>query len=91
MLAKREFQLTSPAEVSQVLFNELKLPYPEDQHPNPNKSRNRRVVHSTRGEILQCIMDIHPLPAIVLEHRKLSHTINSYIDNLPKFSFFNQK
>lgn len=41
---------------------------------------------STNVEFLTKIT--HPIASLVLQHRKLFHTINTYTEALPKFAFF---
>jgi DNA polymerase theta len=56
--------------------------------------RTKRVEKSTKAEVLHAMMALpnpNPLPAIILEHRMLTHTINNYMDPLPNFSFHSQK
>eukprot|EP01129_Flabellula_baltica_P003894 TRINITY_DN1362_c0_g1_i2.p1 TRINITY_DN1362_c0_g1~~TRINITY_DN1362_c0_g1_i2.p1 ORF type:complete len:669 (-),score=95.11 TRINITY_DN1362_c0_g1_i2:937-2943(-) len=79
------FELTSTKQLSEILFNQLKLPFPRALK---NKGKNHK---STNQEVLRHLSDAHPLPSIILEYRKLSHTINTYIDSLPKYSFFDKK
>lgn len=87
-LAGKKFRLTNATDVYHVLFVELKIPYPEESTILHSTGKLRRAYYSTKEEVLQSIAHLHPLPNIILEHRKLSHTINNYIDVLPKFAFY---
>lgn len=82
--AGRVFALTSPEDVSIVLFNELKLPSFQTNRPTTGK---RRVQHlSTSKDILEKIKDLHPLPGIVLEWRRVSGTVSRTLFPLVKAS-----
>lgn len=83
--AGRVFALTSPEDVSIVLFNELKLP--SFQTARPTVLGKRRVQHlSTSKDILEKIKDLHPLPGIVLEWRRVSSTVSRTLFPLVKAS-----
>ena len=82
--AGRIFTLTSPEDVSIVLFNELQLP--TFQNGKITRSR-RRVQHlSTSKDILEKIKSIHPLPGVVLEWRRVSSTVSRTLFPLFKAS-----
>ena len=40
---------------------------------------------------MKAIKDQHPLPNVVLEHRKLTALITKYIDVLPKYIRYNAR
>lgn len=42
---------------------------------------------STKRDVLLRVE--HPIASLVLQHRKLFHTINTYTSALPKFAFHN--
>lgn len=69
-LAGHEFNISSPKQVADVLFDELNL-----------KSGNNR---STSSEILEALKDEHQIVIKILEHRKYAKLINTYIDALIK-------
>ena len=86
-LARHTFSLTSPEDVAQVLFVELKLPAPSDKPaqshrtlgPNARQS-NRKLQHlSTAKDVLEKIKGLHPLPGVVLEWRRISSTITKTV------------
>lgn len=72
----KTFDLASTVELASILYDHLKLPYKGKN----SKSGNR----STKAQILSSLSSLHPLPDIVLKHRKLRHTMSTYIDVLPK-------
>jgi DNA polymerase-1 len=72
-LAGREFNVGSPRQLAQVLFEELKLPVVKRTKTGP----------STDHEVLEKLSEQHPLPAAILEHRQLSKLKGTYVDALP--------
>ncbi|ELT96621.1 hypothetical protein CAPTEDRAFT_226809 [Capitella teleta] len=79
-LAKRQFQLTSAADVAQVLFIELKLPPNGDATtPRPRAVRGRRPAFSTSKEVLERLRSLHPLPGVILEWRRLSSSLSKVV------------
>jgi DNA polymerase-1 len=73
-LAGREFNIGSPKQVAEVLFNELKLPVLKRTKTGP----------STRQDVLEKLAPLHPLPAKMTEHRHLSKLKGTYLDALPE-------
>ncbi len=67
-LAGKEFNLFSPKQVGDVLYNDLSL-------TNSKKS-------STSFEALKDIVDEHPIVNKILEHRKYSKLVSTYIEGL---------
>ncbi|HXE75366.1 MAG TPA: DNA polymerase I [Candidatus Xenobia bacterium] len=74
-LAGTEFNLNSPKQLSEVLFQKLQLPMP--------RKRGRGKVMSTAADVLEELATAHELPARVLEYRELSKLKSTYIDALP--------
>ena len=68
-----EFKLTSPQQLQKVLFEELRLP--------PIKST--ATGFSTDRDALEKLSDLHPVVALVSEHRSLSKLKGTYVDSLP--------
>ena len=68
-----EFNLNSPRQMSEVLFNRLKLPVVKKTKTGP----------STDEEVLRKLAKSHPLPALVLEYRQTNKLKNTYVDALP--------
>ncbi|MCC7140690.1 MAG: DNA polymerase I [Candidatus Eisenbacteria bacterium] len=71
--AGREFNIASPNQLAQVLFEELKLP----------KGRKTKTGYSTDSEVLEELAALHPVPAKVLEHRSVAKLKGTYVDALP--------
>ncbi|MDP1603490.1 MAG: DNA polymerase I [Legionella sp.] len=74
-LAGRAFNLNSPKQLQEILFNELKLPI---------LAKTPTGQPSTAESVLQDLAFDYPLPAIILEYRSLSKLVSTYIDALPK-------
>jgi DNA polymerase-1 len=72
--AGREFNLSSPKQLEQVLFSELGL----------KSVKKTRTGRSTDHEALEAIADDHALPMIVLDHRATAKLKGTYIDALPR-------
>ena len=68
-LAGHEFNILSPAQLSDVLFVELQIPYPK-------KVKNNK--YSTSKDILDKISFVNPIVDKVLEYRMLSKLYSNY-------------
>ena len=87
-LTRHTFSLTSPEDIAQVLFTELKLPCGTEMNskqsktlgPNTRRGGKKRIQHfSTAKDVLEKIKPLHPLPGIVLEWRRISSTITKMV------------
>ena len=74
--AGREFNVSSPKQLGEILFDELKI-IPERQKKTAGGQR------STRESELEKIRDMHPIVGEILEYRELKKLLSTYIDNLP--------
>lgn len=70
-----QFNLNSPKQLSEVLFDELKLPV----------IRKTKTGRSTDEQTLQELASAHPAVANLLEYRQLFKLVSTYIDALPKY------
>ncbi|MGB7062089.1 MAG: DNA polymerase I [Candidatus Zixiibacteriota bacterium] len=75
-LAGRRFNINSPQQLSQILFEDLKLP--------SVRRTAKRTGYSTDIGVLETLAKEHPLPAVLLEYRQLAKLTSTYIDALPK-------
>ena len=73
-LAGQPFNLGSPKQIGEILFNRLGLPV---------KKKTASGAPSTDEEVLQELAADYPLPAKLLEHRSLSKLKGTYTDKLP--------
>jgi DNA polymerase-1 len=75
-LAGREFNINSPQQLSQVLFEDLKL--------SPVRKTAKKTGLSTDIGVLEILAKEHPLPGRLLEYRQLAKLKSTYVDALPK-------
>lgn len=72
-LAGQEFNINSPKQLSDLLFEKLKLPV----------IKKTKTGFSTDVEVLQQLSAVHELPAEILTYRTLTKLKSTYIDSLP--------
>ena len=75
-IADCDFNINSPRQLGEILFDKLNL-------PRPRKLR-KSGQYSTAVEILEELAEKHELPRLVLEYRQLSKFKSTYIDVIPK-------
>ena len=73
-IAGKEFNLASPKQLQQILFEELEIPVIK---------KTPKGAPSTAEEVLQELALTYPLPKLILEHRSLSKLKSTYTDKLP--------
>ena len=73
-LAGREFNIASPKQLQEILFNEQGLPVIKKTKTGP----------STDAEVLAELAKEHPLPAKIVEYRQYAKLKNTYVDALPE-------
>ncbi len=66
--------IRSPRQLAALLFERLKLPVVKKTKTGP----------STDADVLEELKPLHPLPALLLEHRVLSKLLSTYLEVLPK-------
>lgn len=71
--AKCEFNINSPKQLGEILFEKLGLPV----------VKKTKTGASTDVEVLQELSEIHPLPKFLLKFRELSKLKSTYVDALP--------
>ncbi|MCH9621822.1 MAG: DNA polymerase I [Chlamydiia bacterium] len=72
--AGKEFNINSPKQLSEVLFEDLKIP----------SLKKTKSGHSTGAEILQALKTTHPIIPHILEYRTFEKLRSTYVDALPK-------
>ena len=87
--AGRSFSLTSPEDVSRILFLELQLPPPSDPKQQktlgPNRRGKKRLQHlSMAKDVLEKLKPVHPLQGLILEWRRVSSTVTKTVFPLSK-------
>ena len=75
-LAEYEFNVSSPAQVGEILFDRLKL----DEKAKKTKTGQ----YSTSEDVLEKIRSKHPIIGKILEYRGLRKLLSTYIDALPQ-------
>ena len=75
-LAGQSFNIASPKQVGEILFDKLKIV------EKAKKTKTGQYV--TSEEVLQQLRNKHEIVADILEHRGLKKLIGTYIDALPK-------
>jgi DNA polymerase-1 len=75
-LAGSEFNVNSPTQLAEVLFNKLNLQAPV--------RRGRGRVRSTAVDVLEDLAAQHPLPAKIIEYREIAKLKSTYVDSLPR-------
>ncbi|XP_054044367.1 DNA polymerase theta isoform X5 [Rissa tridactyla] len=92
-LAGHSFSLTSPDDIAEVLFLELKLPQNGDVKVQGNKKTlgyTRRATAkgsrvrlskqlSTTKDVLEKLKTLHPLPGLILEWRRINNAITKVV------------
>lgn len=73
-LSGAQFNINSPKQLREILFERLKLPVVKKSKTGP----------STDEEVLRKLADKHKLPALLLEYRQLMKLKTTYIDTLPE-------
>ena len=74
-MAGSEFNINSPKQLGDVLFNSLNL-------PKPMKYGKGRVI-STAADVMEELALAHEVPRLVLEYRQLTKLKSTYVDALP--------
>lgn len=75
-LAGESFNINSPKQLSEILFDKLKLP--------AGKRTGKTRVASTAVEVLEELALMHELPRLVLDWRSVQKLKGTYIDALPQ-------
>ena len=79
--AGKKFNIASPRQLSQVLFEQLQLPYPR-KAPKIDKFGKRS--YSTADDILSELSEEHEIVRHVQRYRMLTKLISTYTDKLPQ-------
>jgi DNA polymerase-1 len=74
-IAGTEFNIGSPRQLGDVLFNKLNL-------PKPVKYGKGRTI-STAVDVLETLAEDHPIARMVLDYRQLTKLKSTYVDTLP--------
>ena len=72
-LIGHSFTISSPLQLSNVLFNELNLP----------KTKRTKTGYSTDANSLEHLKEAHPVIVKIMEFRQLTKLKSTYVDSLP--------
>ncbi len=75
-LAGMEFNVSSPKQLGEVLFEKLRI--------DPNARLTKTKQYSTNEEVLTQLKERHPIVEKVLEFRGLKKLLNTYVETLPE-------
>ena len=76
-LAGMEFNVNSPRQVGELLFDRLKL--------DSKAKKSKTGQYSTSEEVLLAIKDRHEVVGLILDYRELKKLISTYISALPSY------
>jgi DNA polymerase I len=71
-----EFNVNSPTQLAEILFDKLNL--------QTNPRRGKAKARSTAVDVLEELSAQHPLPAKIIEYREIAKLKSTYVDALPK-------
>lgn len=74
-LAGHSFNILSPKQLGQVLFEEMKLPF----------AKKTKTGYSTNVDIMEKLRPVHPIAGKILEYRTLTKLKSTYADGLAAF------
>lgn len=72
VIAKKEFNISSPKQLGVVLFEDLGLPYP----------KKKANTYSTDQSILESIVNLSPIVPLILSYRAKTKLLSTYIDGI---------
>jgi DNA polymerase I len=75
-LAGLEFNVNSPSQLAEILYDKLNL--------QPSARRGKAKARSTAADILEELSAKHPLPGKIVEYREVAKLKSTYVDALPK-------
>jgi DNA polymerase I len=75
-LAGTEFNINSPKQLGEVLFEKLNLP--------AGRKSKKSGHYSTAIEVLEELAESYELPRLILDYRQIAKLKSTYVDSLPK-------
>jgi len=73
-LADKEFNINSPQQLSEILFEEIGL----------QPIKKTKTGYSTNAQVLEELKKVHPLPGLILDYREIAKLKSTYVDALPE-------
>ena len=80
-LAGQEFNIASPKQLGEILFEKLQLPY----------AKKTKTGYSTSVDVLEKLRPVHPIVDKVLEYRAITKLFSTYIIGLQEQIFMDGK
>ena len=77
VLSGEPFNINSPRQVGELLFEKLKI--------DAKAKKSRTGQYSTSEEVLMALKDKHEIIGLILEYRELKKLISTYITALPEY------
>lgn len=77
VMAGREFNVASPKQLGEVLFDEMGL-------SAKGLKKTAGGARSTRESELEKLKEVHPIAGKILDYREFAKLLNTYIDAIPK-------
>ena len=74
LAAGQEFNINSPKQLGEILFEKLGLPH----------GKKTKTGYSTNAEVLENLRHVHPIVEDILEYRQVSKLLGTYCDGLYK-------
>ena len=74
--AGTEFNISSPKQLGEILFEKLNLPY--------NKKKGK-TGYSTSHDVLVKLINIHPIINLILEYREMTKLYSTYLEGLSNY------
>ncbi len=71
-----EFNVSSPKQLGEILFDKLEL-------TAKNMKKTSGGARSTRESELEKLRDLHPIVPLIFEYRELTKLLSTYIDTIP--------
>lgn len=75
-LAGKPFNINSPKQLGEILFEDLKLPV--------QGKTGKTKAYSTSADVLETLAPIHPIARKILDFRQLAKLRGTYVDALPQ-------
>ncbi len=75
--ADQEFNINSPKQMAEILFEKMQLTYKGMRKTSTGK-------YSTKEEVLDKLAEEHAIAGQILEYRELQKLLSTYIDSLPQ-------
>ncbi len=81
--AEREFNINSPKQLAEILFDEIKIGEVDGKSIGIKTKKTSGGARSTKESELEKFRDVHPIINKILEYRELQKLLSTYIDTIP--------